>query len=119
MLADKLEAKGVPIHRVEASHGRFAGQLMALGVVPGHKSIRGQYLSELPLIRFMHFLESQNMMKHYINSYLNKRKQYTTQIETMQKQINKLELNKSESSWWVKLRRRLRVARTAARNVKQ
>lgn len=49
-LADRLEAQGVPIHRIVESEGKHKNQLMALGVRPGLKSERGKYLSSLPLL---------------------------------------------------------------------
>lgn len=54
-LADRLEARGTPVHRVVESSGRYAGQLMALGLPPGPKSIRGRHLSSVPLARFQAF----------------------------------------------------------------
>lgn len=54
-LADRLEAQEVPVHRVVESHGRYAGQLMAIGIPPGPKSERGRHLSSLPLVRFRSF----------------------------------------------------------------
>lgn len=55
VLANNLEHFGVPIHRVVESHGKYAGQLMALGVTPGPKSVRGRYLSNLPLVDMYQF----------------------------------------------------------------
>lgn len=57
VLANNLEYFKVPIHRVVESHGKYAGQLMAIGVTPGPKSIRGRYLSNLPLIDMYRFPE--------------------------------------------------------------
>lgn len=56
-LANNLENLKVPIHRVVESHGKYAGQLMAIGVAPGPKSIRGKFLSSLPLIDMYRFPE--------------------------------------------------------------
>jgi len=56
-LADRLDALEVPVHRVVESHGRYAGQLMAIGIPPGPKSIRGWHLSSLPLVRFRSFAQ--------------------------------------------------------------
>jgi len=55
--AELLEAAGEPVHRVVESHGRYAGQLMAIGVEPGPKSIRGRLLSSLPLTNHRRFQE--------------------------------------------------------------
>jgi len=57
ILANNLENLKVPIHRVVESHGKYAGQLMAIGVAPGPKSIRGKFLSSLPLIDMYRFPE--------------------------------------------------------------
>lgn len=57
VLANNLEHFKVPIHRVVESHGKYAGQLMAIGVQPGPKSVRGKYLSNLPLIDMYRFPE--------------------------------------------------------------
>jgi hypothetical protein len=59
-LAERLEAQGVPIHRIVESEGLFAGQLMAIGVKPGLKSERGQFLSTLSLLKMSALKEHHN-----------------------------------------------------------
>jgi len=90
-LADKLEAKDVPIHRVEESTGKYAGQLMSLGVEPGPKSIRGKHLSMLPLLRMADFVE---YAQHMTGQEM-KRKELRRQIATLEEKVCAL-----ESSWW-------------------
>lgn len=57
-LACKLDALKVPVHRVVEVHGKYAGQLMALGIMPGPKSVRGRYLSNVPLLSINKFAEA-------------------------------------------------------------
>ena len=102
-LADELEAKGVPVHRVEESHGKYAGQLMALGVAPGPKSIRGQHLSTLPLIRFGDFIEHLDAMQWAFDERKRIGKKYRAQIEALQARIAEL-----ESTWWERFKQRFR-----------
>jgi hypothetical protein len=99
-LADELEAKGVPVHRVEESHGKYAGQLMALGIAPGPKSERGQHLSTLPLIRFGDFVEHHDAMQWAFDERKAQGKKYRAQIGELQQRIRKL-----ESSWWERAKR--------------
>lgn len=65
--ARRLEEHGVPFHRVMESHGQYAGQLMALGIEPGPKSVRGRYLSNMPLLSMERFTEYEAVMAgaHY------------------------------------------------------
>ncbi len=49
-LADHLEARDVPVHRVVEAHGAYADQLMAIGISPGPKSQRGRHLSHVRLL---------------------------------------------------------------------
>ena len=97
-LADKLESKGVPIHRVVESHGAYAGQLMAIGVEPGPKSVRGKHLSELPLVRMGQFIDYQNAMEHW-TKYKNRmfRKKQQKRIDKICKDMreNYIKLDKS------------------------
>lgn len=81
-LADRLEAAGEPVHRVVESHGRYAGQLMAIGLEPGPKSERGRLLSHLPLLRWSSFLEStqrQEEMQRRLRQY---REQHYCRIQS-------------------------------------
>jgi peptidyl-tRNA hydrolase len=99
-LADELEAKGVPVHRVEESHGKYAGQLMALGIAPGPKSVRGQHLSTLPLIRFGDFIEHHDAMQWAFAEKKALGKKYRAQIAELRRRIAEL-----ESSWWARAKR--------------
>lgn len=95
-LASKLEAAGVPIHRVEESTGKYAGQLMAIGIKPGPKSIRGKYLSNLPLVRLCDFVEH---IQHMTGQEM-RRKELRRQIAALEGKIHEL-----ESSWWQRTKR--------------
>lgn len=95
-LADDLEAKGVPVHRVTESHGKFAGQLMALGIQPGPKSVRGQRLSTLPLIRMVDFVEYYD----YMQGEWGRAKDLSKEIRELKAQIHRL-----ERSWWERAKR--------------
>jgi hypothetical protein len=50
-IAARLELAQVPLRRVEESDPPFAGQLMAIGLVPGRKEVLRRYLSSLPLLK--------------------------------------------------------------------
>jgi len=99
-LAEELESKGVPVHRVEESHGKYAGQLMALGVAPGFKSVRGKHLSTLPLLRFGDFIEHQDAMEWARKERIRVRQKHQKQIDALREHITKL-----ESSWWERAKR--------------
>jgi len=90
-LADELEAKGVPVHRVEESHGKYAGQLMALGIAPGPKSVRGKHLSTLPLLRMVDFVEHHD----YAQREWASRKVVAQEAQKLRDRIREL-----EASWW-------------------
>jgi hypothetical protein len=68
-LADHLESLGVPIHRVEEATGKYAGQLMALGVEPGPKSERGRHLSHLPLLKAEYFPEFRVLYRQWAEAF--------------------------------------------------
>ena len=50
-VAARLELARVPCVRVEEVDPPYAGQLMAIGCVPGRKEVVGRYLSSLPLLK--------------------------------------------------------------------
>jgi hypothetical protein len=96
VLADKLGAKDVPIHRVEESTGKYAGQLMALGIAPGPKNLRGKYLSTLPLLRMSDFVE---YTQHMTGQEM-KRKELRHQIAAL------------KESWWTRTKARWSRSKT-------
>jgi len=96
-LADELEERGVPVHRVVESAGRYAGQVMALGVKPGPKSIRGKYLSTLSLLRMVDFVEHHD----YMQEEWAKRRTQEREISKLKEKIQDL-----ESSWWQRFKAR-------------
>jgi hypothetical protein len=96
-LADELEARGVPVHRVIESTGKYAGQLMSLGVKPGPKSVRGKYLSNLPLLRMVDFEEHHD----YMQGEWAKRRSQEREISKLKEKIQEL-----ESSWWQRFKAR-------------
>lgn len=51
LLADKLDAAGVPHVRVEEPDAPWLGALMAIGLVPGRKEVLRRHVSSLPLLR--------------------------------------------------------------------
>ena len=102
-LADKLEAQGVPVHRVEESTGKYAGQLMALGIAPGPKSVRGKHLSNLPLLRMVDFVEHHD----YQAGEWSDRKALRKEISNLKNRIREL-----EGSWWQRTKRWLRPDKT-------
>lgn len=89
-LADELDAKGVPVHRVEESTGKYAGQLMALGIKPGPKSVRGKHLSNLPLLRMVDFTE-----------YYDVQQSHWAETKTLRREIR--ELKHQRQPWWSRL----------------
>ncbi len=97
-LADKLEAQGVPVHRVEESTGKYAGQLMALGIAPGPKSVRGKHLSNLPLLRMVDFDEHHD----YQAGEWSKRKAQSKEIAKLKDRIRELQISwwQRAKSWW-------------------
>ena len=92
-LAADLESKDVPVHRVEESHGKHAGQLMALGISPGPKNLRGKHLSTLPLLRMSSFVE----YTQHITGQEMKRKELRRQIAALEETVSTL-----EKSWWAR-----------------
>lgn len=97
-LADKLEAKGVPVHRVEESTGKYAGQLMALGITPGPKSVRGKHLSTLPLLCLGDFVEH---IQHMTGQEM-RRKELRREISALKQRITEL-----ENSWFQRWKNKL------------
>lgn len=95
-LADELATKGVPVHRVEESTGKYAGQLMALGIEPGPKSVRGKHLSNLPLVRLGDFVEH---IQHMTGQEM-RRKELRRTIAVCEEKIREL-----ESSWWQRVKK--------------
>jgi len=91
-LADRLEAAGGPVHRVVESHGRYAGQTMALGIAPGPKSIRGRLLSNLPLLRADRFRQW----------YWSDRELQQRIIAELEQEIHKLK-RQQPTPWWRRL----------------
>jgi hypothetical protein len=97
-LAEKLEAKGVPVHRVIESAGKYAGQLMSLGIKPGPKSVRGKHLSNLPLLRMVDFEEHHDYMAREWGD----RKVLRKEIMTLKGKIQEL-----EGSWWQRCKKKM------------
>lgn len=90
-LADRLEALEVPVHRVVESHGRHAGQLMALGLPPGPKSERGRHLSSLPLVRF----EALSRYRWMLRANAAERERLSQSIVELER-----ELAEAQRPWW-------------------
>ncbi len=99
-LADELDAKGVPVHRVEESTGKYAGQLMALGIEPGPKSIRGKHLSNLSLLRMTDFEEYRDSLQRELSD----RKVLRKEITRLKGRIQEL-----ENSWWQRCKKKLNI----------
>jgi hypothetical protein len=51
LVADQLEAKGVPLVRVREPDPPYGNALMALGLRPARKESLRRYVSSLPLLR--------------------------------------------------------------------
>lgn len=66
LIASNLEANNVDFRLIVESSGDFAGQAMAIGVVPGPRNTLRKYLSSYPLIRIEFFPEHKAVMKHRI-----------------------------------------------------
>ena len=90
-IARRLEKHNVPVHRVMESHGQYAGQLMALGIAPGPKSVRGRHLSNIPLLKMDCFAEYTAVMTGAHAA-----------VEVHRKQASALEqkLRDTKIPWW-------------------
>lgn len=91
-LAQKLEAAGQPVVRVVESHGRYAGQTMALGIEPGPKSQRRKHLSSLPLLRMTDFDEYHDLQQDH-----------WSETKMLRREIR--ELKRQQQPWWSRLKR--------------
>ena len=98
-LADRLEAAGVPLHRVVESDGPYRGQLMALGIEPGPKSQRRRFLSSLPLLRMENFDE-----------YNEELDRYGERIQDLAAEIDRPEHRLAARPWWSRLQQWWRAA---------
>jgi len=94
-IAARLEQHGVPFHRVVESHGKYAGQLMALGVAPGPKSVRGKHLSNIQLLSMGSFLE-------FIQRQEETLKEHRKRSQVLHDRIHELEtaLQEAKRPWW-------------------
>jgi len=107
-LARNLEALKVPIHRVEESHGEYGGQLMAIGLEPGPKSVRGKYLSNIPLVSMGSFLEFTQRQEELIKD---KRRIHQQRVDKIQKEVREKYVPVRPSIWktlhevWTKWRK--------------
>ncbi len=95
-LARNLEAVKEPVHRVVESHGEYSGQLMALGLSPGPKSVRGRFLSNIPLASLGSFLEFTQRMEWQAKS---KRGLHRQRVDKIQKEVREKYIPVDKSIW--------------------
>jgi len=95
-ISSNLKTLKVPHHRVVESSGKYANQLMAIGLPPGPKSERGRWLSDIPLLSMGSFLEFQQRLEWVIKD---KRRIHDEWAEKLQNKLREEYIPLQDSLW--------------------
>jgi hypothetical protein len=95
-VATNLENLKVPVHRVVESSGKYANQLMAIGIKPGPKSERGRWVSTMPLLSMSDFLEFRQRLDWFSDE---KKRIHKERVDKLQKEVRENYIKLQGSLW--------------------